>query len=316
MSKPIAPRVLVVGELNVDVIAVGVERIPVMGAEVITKDCELTLGSASAIFSVGIARLGSRVTFVSQVGTDIFGDFCVKALKREGIATENILREKAEKTGVTISLSGSRDRALVTYPGAIASFTVAQFDMSLMKRHDHMHLTSYYLQQGLQPAFPMLFRNAKAQGLTTSFDPNSDPSASWATSIKKVLRHTDVLFINQREASELTGLNSNVEALRALGQLVPCAVIKLGPKGAIAIQNGEEVKHAGFKIDAVDTTGAGDSFDAGFMSAYLRGNSIRDCLQDGNACGALSTQKVGGTAGQPTRKQLMEFLQEKSGPRT
>jgi sugar/nucleoside kinase (ribokinase family) len=311
MGKRNAPRVLVVGELNVDIVAVGVERLPVMGAEVIANDCQLTLGSASAIFSVGMAKLGSRVTFVSHVGTDIFGDFCLKALKGEGVSPEHVQRKSNEKTGVTISLSGARDRALVTYPGAIASFTLNEFDTSLIKRHDHMHLTSYYLQQGIQPAFPALFERAKAAGLTTSFDPNSDPSASWSNSIKKVLRHTDVLFVNKREASELTGLKSSGNALKALGQLVPCAVIKLGRKGAVAIQHAEVAKHPGFKIDAVDTTGAGDSFDAGFVSAYVRGFTLDKCLEVGNACGALSASHVGGTAGQPNEKELQEFLKSK-----
>src|SRR6478672_5604396 len=213
MSRANASRVLVVGELNVDVIAVGVQRVPVMGSEVLAKDCRLALGSASAIFAVGMARLGSRVTFVSQVGADIFGDFCLRALKRERIPTAHIQRKHSEKTGVTISLSTTRDRSLITYPGAIASFTIAEFDTSLIRRHDHMHLTSYFLQRGLQPAFPTLFKNAKAGGLTTSFDPNSDPNAAWSKGIKRVLRYTDVLFVNEREASELTGFRRNADAL-------------------------------------------------------------------------------------------------------
>src|ERR1041385_8407139 len=105
MGRQTAPRILVLGELNVDVVAFGVQRIPVMGTEVITEDCRLTLGSASAIFAVGMARLGSRVTFVSQVGADIFGDFCLQALKREGISTAHVQRKSTQKTGVTISLS-------------------------------------------------------------------------------------------------------------------------------------------------------------------------------------------------------------------
>jgi sugar/nucleoside kinase (ribokinase family) len=177
-----------------------------------------------------------------------------------------------------------------------------------MKRHEHMHLTSYYLQQGLRPAFSELFKKAKAEGLTTSFDPNSDPNSSWSDDIKKVLRNTDVLFVNNREAKQLTGFSKNRDALNALGELVTCAVIKLGRDGALAIRNGDVTKHPGFKVDALDTTGAGDSFDAGFVSAYLNGRSIEDCLRHGNACGALSTQKAGGTAGQPTRSQLTAFL--------
>ncbi len=308
MSRSRASRVLVVGELNVDVVAVNIQRIPAMGAEVIAKDCQLTLGSASAIFSVGIAKLGSPVTFISQVGADIFGDFCLKALKREGVPTKHVLSSRSEKTGVTISLSSPKDRALITFPGAIASFKAKDFDTSLLKRHDHMHLTSYYLQKGLRPAFKDLFKKAKAAGLTTSFDPNSDPNSSWGHDILKVLRNTDVLFVNEREACELTGCKKNADALKALGQLVPCVVIKLGRNGAVAIHNDEVIKHRGFKVDAVDTTGAGDSFDAGFISAYLNEDSIGDCLRQGNACGALSTQKAGGTAGQPTHIQLTAFL--------
>jgi sugar/nucleoside kinase (ribokinase family) len=311
MGKQNAARVLVIGELNVDIVAVGLERLPVMGGEIITQDCELTLGSASAIFAVGMARLGSRVTFVSQVGKDTFGDFCLNALSREGISTTYVQRKTTEKTGVTISLSSMRDRALITYPGAIASFRVQEFDTSLITRHQHIHLTSYYLQRGLRPAFPGLFKKAKAEGLTTSFDPNSDPNSSWGDGIEEVLRHTDLLFVNEREATELTGFKKKRDALKALGRLVPCAVIKLGRKGAAAIHNDQVINHSGFKVNALDTTGAGDSFDAGFVAAYLRGAAMQDCLQQGNACGALSTLEAGGTAGQPTCRHLSEFLKER-----
>jgi sugar/nucleoside kinase (ribokinase family) len=309
MSSSTAPRVLVIGELNVDVVAVGVHRLPERGSEVLAQDCQLTLGSASAIFAVGLAKLGCRVTFVSQVGKDSFGDFCVAALKEAGISTRYVVRKADEKTGVTISLSDARDRALITYPGAIASFKAEDVDKSSLKGHHHLHLTSYYLQRELKPSFPALLSQAKVQGMTTSFDPNTDPNQARSRGINRVLKYTDVLFVNQREATALTGGKSNRQALKALGQLVPCAVIKLGTKGAIAIQNGEIVAAAGFKVDAVDTTGAGDSFAAGFISAYLRRAPLAGCLRVGNACGALSTRKLGGTSGQPTQKELRLFLE-------
>ena len=121
MSRLERPQVLVIGELNVDIVATGLRRLPEMGSEILVGDCELTLGSASAIFAVGMAKLGHKVTFVSQVGRDSFGDFCITALKELGVSTKNVLRRANEKTGVTIALSGKRDRALVTYPGAVAS---------------------------------------------------------------------------------------------------------------------------------------------------------------------------------------------------
>ena len=303
-----APRVLVIGELNVDIVAAGVRQLPKLGIEILAQDCELTLGSASAIFAVGLAKLGCSVSFVSQVGKDSFGGFCVEALKHAGISTKHVRQKAGEKTGVTIALSNTRDRALITFPGLIASLTANDCDTSLMKRHQHLHLTSYYLQQALKPSFPALFKQAKEAGLTTSFDPNTDPGQKWSRSINSVLRYADVLFVNEQEARALTGRKKTREALKALGQLVPCAVIKQGRRGAMAIQNGEVVAGSGFPVETVDTTGAGDSFAAGFVSAYLRNAPLAECLRVANACGALSTRKLGGTPGQPTQDELHLFL--------
>ncbi len=308
MSGLKRPGILVIGELNVDIVATGLRSAPEMGAEILAEDCELTLGSASAIFAVGMAKLGHSVTFVSHVGRDYFGDFCISALRQLGVSTRQVARKADEKTGVTIALSGKRDRALVTHTGAVATFTADSIDEALMKRHDHLHLTSYYLQKALQPSFADLFRRAKAVGLPTSFDPNSDPSNRWSRSIDGVLRHTDVLFVNEREASQLTRTSSPRFALKTLGTKVQCAVIKRGPRGAMAIQDGVIAAHSGFKVTALDTTGAGDSFDAGFVSAYLRKAPLTECVRIGNACGALSATRVGGTAGQPTESELQAFL--------
>lgn len=293
--------------MNVDIVVAGLQSVPKLGAEILARDCELTLGSASAIFAVGMSKLGHPVTFISQVGRDSFGDFCINALKQAGVSTRNVARTD-EKTGVTIALSSTRDRALVTFQGAISTLTADHVNRSLLQRHQHLHLTSYYLQRGLQPSFADLFRQAKTLGLTTSFDPNTDPSGVWSKKIHRVLRHTDLLFVNEREASKLTGMPGARNALKALGELVPCVVVKRGHKGAIAIKENQVFSDAGFKVKARDTTGAGDSFDAGFISAYLRDAPVSECLRIGNACGALSARRVGGTAGQPTQPELERFL--------
>jgi sugar/nucleoside kinase (ribokinase family) len=314
MSRLKLPKILVIGELNVDIVATGLRSTPQMGAEILAEDCELTLGSASAIFAAGLAKLGYNVTFVSQVGRDYFGDFCIRALQQLGVSTRHVARKADEKTGVTIALSGKRDRALVTHVGAVATLTSEGIDEALLKRHNHLHLTSYYLQKALQPSFAGIFRQAKELGLTTSFDPNSDPSNNWSRSIGSVLRYADVLFVNEREATELTRSRMPKAALQALGGNVPCAVIKRGPRGAIAVQDGAPAAHSGFKVTAVDSTGAGDSFDAGFLSAYLRKAPLAECLRIGNACGAMCATRVGGTAGQPTQTELEEFLRSNESP--
>ena len=308
MSRLQRPKILVIGELNVDIVATGLRSVPEMGAEILAEKCELTLGSASAIFAAGMAKLGHRVTFFSHVGQDYFGDFCLRALKQLGVSTQHVTRKAEEKTGVTIALSGKRDRALVTYAGAVATFKGDSIDETVMSRHDHLHLTSYYLQTALRPSFPRLLQQANTAGLTTSFDPNSDPGDKWDRKIDAVLKHTDVLFVNEREAKKLTRSNTLNGALKTLGAKVNCVVVKRGARGATAIQDEKLFSDAGFKISAIDTTGAGDSFAAGFLSAFLGKAPLAECLRIGNACGALSAMNIGGTAGQPTQKELQEFI--------
>jgi len=300
--------VIVIGELNIDAVASGLTEVPRMGGEILASEFRLTLGSASAIFACGVAKLGHEVTFIARVGSDYFGRFCLSALREAGVSTRHISRDKDLKTGVTISLSTRHDRALVTYPGAIAALGPDDVNRSRLKGHSHLHMTSYFLQTRLQASFPQIFREARELGLTTSFDPNSDPAQSWNNSIREVFTYTDLLFVNKAEALALTRTRTVNAALKALGQDVSCAVIKLGTNGAIAIRDDEITSAERFPIKPVDTTGAGDSFAAGFVSSYLRGRPVRECLDVGNACGALATLQVGGTDGQPTRQTLKKFL--------
>ena len=301
-------NILVIGELNVDLVASGMRSEPKLGLEILAETFDVTLGSASAIFACGAARLGERVTFVSMVGDDGFGRYCKDALSARGISTENISVSNRSNTGVTLVMSTAEDRALVTYLGAIAKLSYKDIPTTVFGGHGHLHLTSYFLQTSLRPDFARLMSLAKENGLTTSFDPNSDPAEEWKDDIYSVLEQTGILFLNETEAKQFTGRAEVGDALQKLGDFVPCAVIKLGPNGASAVREGEIVFADGFAIDLVDTTGAGDSFDAGFVHAYLRGKDLKECLRIGNACGALSTTKSGGTPGQPDADQVRELL--------
>lgn len=301
-------EIVVVGELNVDLIANGLSSKPLFGQEILAQDFEITLGSASAIFASGAAKLGRKVTFISRLGNDDFGRFCLESLQQKDISTNYIDVNEASKTGVTIVLSTPRDRALVTYLGAIAELSLADISFDALENHKHLHLTSYFLQTGLQPDFAFLMREAKQRGLSVSFDPNSDPMQNWDEKIYDVIAQADILFLNDTEARHLTRQENIESAIRQLGEYCPTAVIKLGKDGAVGINDGKIVKAEGFTIDAIDTTGAGDSFAAGFVHAYLDKKDLRECLKTGNACGALSTTRAGGTAAQPNDAQLETFL--------
>jgi len=303
-----AARVAVIGELNVDLVATGLESLPVLGHESLATDFEITLGSASAIFACGIARLGHEVTFMSQVGADEFGQFCLRTLRAAGVSTGKVLEDPTMKTGVTISVSTPEDRALVTFLGAISELEVGQLRLDDLAGHSHLHLTSYFLQHRLRPAFPTIMQEAKKYGLSTSFDPNSDPTSGWDKTIWDVIREIDILFLNESEALQLTRRHDAADALKDLSELAACVVIKRGPRGSVANLDGETIFCDGFKVTPVDTTGAGDSFAAGFIHGFLEQKDLLTRLRFGNACGALSTLKAGGTTNQPTHFQLTDFL--------
>ncbi len=308
----VAP-VAVIGELNVDLLVTGLTAVPQLGHEILAATFETVLGSASAIFASGVARLGHPVNFHSKVGDDDFGRFCLRALRERGISTGKIAVSGASRTGVTIALSTASDRALVTFLGAIAELRYEDLPQDALDGSAHLHLTSYFLQHQLRSSFARLLRAARHRGMTTSFDPNTDPSKSWKTEIWDVIKETEMLFINESEALALTRENSVRSAALHLAARVPCAVIKLGAQGAIGAAGKEVVRVPAFPISPLDTTGAGDSFAAGFVHAHLSGKDLHDCLVAGNACGALSAAKAGGTAGQPTQAELSAFIAKHRG---
>lgn len=298
----------VVGELNVDLVASGLSSAPVLGREVLAQDFRTVLGSASAIFACGVARLQHPVSFFSKVGDDEFGRFCMVSLGKAGISTKHIRVVPTIKTGITLSLSTRSDRALVTMLGAISQLRYADLDIEALRGHSHLHMTSFFLQSGLRPSFPRMLRQARRLGLTTSFDPNADPHSSWGRDVWSVIEETHILFINQQEALQLTRTANVRAALNQLAERVPYVVIKLGRRGAIAAAGKQIVAASGFKVPTIDTTGAGDSFAAGFVHAYLLKRDLYECLTAANACGALSTTQIGGTGGQPDVAQLSSFL--------
>ena len=304
-------KILVIGELNADLLASGLAQPPTPGREILADDFAMVLGSASAIFACGAARLGHRVTFVSRVGDDYFGRFCCAELRRHGIGTRHVTRDPRTRTGVTMVLSTPQDRALVTHLGAIAELAAQHVPAHIWRGHKHLHLTSYFLQTALRPSFPHLLEQARAHGLTTSFDPNSAPDGVWPAEIWDTIAQADTLFLNEPEALELTGTRDAHAALEFLAQRAArTVVIKRGAHGAIARRGNETATVPAFPVAVKDTTGAGDSFAAGFVHALMQGLTLYECLFYGNACGALATQAAGGTAGQPNAATLERFIAE------
>jgi sugar/nucleoside kinase (ribokinase family) len=302
-------NVLCAGEINVDLVLQGYTEFPTPGKEVLVRDCQLVLGSATAIMAMGLARLGTPVAFVGRVGDDVWGRYCLEDMARRGIDLSRVIRGGGPRTGITVSITHPGDRALVTYLGAIAALTGADVPDAAMAGLDHLHASSFYFQEGLRPDLPDLFARARRAGLTTSLDTGFDPGGRWDGGLRETLAHTDLFFPNEVELQALTGCSDPVDGLRALANGRTRVVAKLGAGGAMALDGGGTVHVPAYPVETVDTTGAGDSFNAGFLHRWLQGAPLLDCLRLGAACGALSTRALGGTGAQPTLEEAEALIQ-------
>lgn len=308
---------LVVGEINPDLILTG-DVEPVFGqVEKLVDSATLTVGSSSAIFACGAARLGLKTTFVGLCGADVFGHFMVDQMHRRGIGVEHIQIRPDGATGLSVILARGADRAILTYPGLIPVLRAEDVPLHLLEQVRHLHVASYFLQSNLQPGLPDLFRQARALGVTTSLDTNYDPSGQWH-GFDALLAQTDVLFLNETEACSLSREADVEAAAQKLAALVSVVAIKLGARGALAIQGSRIVNVPGLPVKVVDTVGAGDSFDAGFIYGYLHGWDLERTLRLAVICGSLSTQAAGGIAAQPTLIEALDILAtwEKKGDPT
>lgn len=299
--------ILVAGEINPDLILSG-DVAPVFGqVEKLVDSAALTVGSSSAIFACGAARLGLKVTFVGVCGADIFGRFMLDELSGRGVDVSDVIIDPNLQTGLSVILNRGSDRAILTHIGAIDRLRAEQVTDSLLQQARHLHVASYFLQTALQPGLPDLVRRAHTLGLSTSLDTNWDPSGEWH-GFDELLRLTDIFLPNENEALALTGDSTVDTALQALGRKCGWVAVKLGAQGAYACR-GEEVARAGVPpIQVVDTIGAGDTFDAGFLYGFLDGWSLEKTLSLAVACGSLSTRSAGGTSAQPTLDEAMDYV--------
>jgi sugar/nucleoside kinase (ribokinase family) len=299
--------ILVIGELNADLILRG-DVTPAFGqVEKIIDDATLTIGSSSAIFACGAARLGLRVAFIGKAGDDEFGRFMLRELTQRGIDTSGVVFDPHLPTGLSVILSRPADRAILTHLGSIAALRFDEIDLPLLSRARHLHLGSYYLLDALRPDVPRLFDEAKARGLSISIDTNYDPTEKWEGGLRETLRHVDVFLPNETELLAITREDSIEAGFDRLAE-IPTVAVKLGVRGAIARRGSQIVQADSIPIKVVDTTGAGDSFDAGFIYGYLTGRSLAQSLRLACVCGSLSTRVAGGTGAQATLQEALDHL--------
>jgi sugar/nucleoside kinase (ribokinase family) len=194
-----------------------------------------------------------------------------------------------------VILPRPQKRFILTYLGVMAEMRFEDLNLDHVLAARHLHLSSFFLQRALRPRVPELFRLAKEAGLSTSLDTNDDPEDRWEPDVLEVLKWVDVLLPNEHEACRMARSDDPLRAAETLAEKASLVVMKCGERGVLARRGRELFEALPPKTEAVDTIGAGDSFDAGFLHQFIRGAKLEDCLQFGNLTGAFSTTRQGGT---------------------
>jgi len=304
--------VLVVGELNIDLILDGLDGFPRLGKEILAERMIFTLGSSSAIFASNLSTLGSRVAFCGCIGKDAFGDKILSDLAKKGVDTSLIIRSGTADTGITVAFNFGEERAMITYPGAMNELSAASVTDEMLASASHLHVSSVFLQPALKPGLAGLFRRARQLGLTTSLDPQGDPSEKWDLDLPGLLPEITVFLPNLDELNQLTGNTSFEKSFSAIRNHLNIMVVKQGNEGAILWTGRELLRQPAFlNTEVADAIGAGDSFNAGFIHRFVQDKPEQECLAFGALCGAINTTRNGGTTAFESYDAVAEIARQK-----
>lgn len=287
-----------IGELNVDVILNQIDGLPEVGKEKFAGNMLLTLGSSTAIFAANASSLGSKVCFVGMVGRDSFGSLVEDSLAAKGVATDYLVQRDDVATGATIVMNYDEDRANLTYQGAMDVMGYDDINPEVFDSCRHIHLSSLFMQSALLRDIYKVLDMAVAKGITVSLDTQWDPAETWNMDYKRVLPSVTIFLPNEKELQALTATSSLDEAIEAVLPYLGCAmVVKMGSKGSLLVRKdgSRHMLPSFLNRNVVDAIGAGDSFNSGFVSAFVNGLPLEKCQEIGNMTGALNTTAAGGT---------------------
>jgi sugar/nucleoside kinase (ribokinase family) len=299
--------ILVPGNYFCDLIFTGFPQFPALGSEVYTQGLTVTIGGALNTV-IALHRLGVKVGWVGRIGNDIFSQYVLDTVEKEGLDTSLIKRVDAPFQRVTASLSYPHDRAFITYVDPAPSPIELVIEVQDKISFQHLHFTGFQLDSRTSEVLAAM----KARGISVSMDCQDRPITLDTPGVRETIPSLAVFMPNAREAMQLTGTTSIEAAADELKALVPILIIKDGANGAFGWQTDKRIHVPSLSVIAVDTTGAGDVFNAGYLCASLEGKDLAECLRWGNVCGGLSTLGYGGTSTAPTRMQVEETNVEQS----
>jgi sugar/nucleoside kinase (ribokinase family) len=295
--------ILSLGDAVVDLVASALAHLPEWGQDREVETITPHRGGAALNVAVNLATLGNPTALVAGVGADTWGTFLRNAVATAGVDGSGI-KSLAAPTAVTMVLTGHHDRAFVSVYGATAALQSRDLPQPLIATADHIHISGYWQSRALAGQLPVLCQQWKEAGKTISLDVGYDATQRWQSGIHELLPHLDLFFPNESEACGIANEDNWHDALLELAEVVPWVVLKRGAAGATVRWGALEVSHAAFPATVVDTTGAGDAFNSGFLHGWLQGWSPVKALRYGCAMGALCVAREGGSTSPPTLAEV------------
>jgi sugar/nucleoside kinase (ribokinase family) len=303
--------VIVAGEIYIDLIMSGFDAWPQPGRESFASHFHREIGGGASITAAALAKLGSRPGVLAVTGPER-DRWLVESLRKNGVDTSFIGIDLEEPTGLTVVASAPQDRAFLTYAGANRLFPAVLQQAACSNRLSqarHVHLAFAPALDSAAELIQAIRRN----GCTVSLDVGWHEDWLRGPRALALLPAIDIFFPNQTEAQAMTGEEDAANVLAAFRRAGARTVaLKLGPSGAALLCDGQTYRIGPHPASPVDTTGAGDSFDAGFLHFWLNGEPPETCLRAANICGALSAEALGGIAGVPTTERLWQELERTS----
>jgi sugar/nucleoside kinase (ribokinase family) len=305
-----APGIICSGSIVYDTLVYPFEA-SAWGTTRLMTSIESHVGGNGANTALAMAVIGARVRLVGAVGNDAQAEFVLHELRRSGVNTDFVMRVPAPTATTVVLVNEAGDRQFLHRLGAsqTAFSEPLTFTPELVESASHYHFASLFILPHLRLHGAEMLRRARQAGLTTSLDTNWDAEAEWMRALAPCLPEVDILFMNEDEAFMVTGSNDPAAAARVvLEKGVRTAVMKLSGRGCAIYDDGNEIVCPPFPVPVKDTTGAGDSFVAGFLDARQRGASWAEAGEFANAVGALSVQKLGAVTGVRSRAETEAWM--------
>lgn len=283
MKIPSVPQVAALGTCNIDFI-MKVPRFSEADDEVDVEKMTVTLGGSATNFAVGLSRMGVDVGIMARIGYDNFGEFVINKFEKEDVRTDRLLKI-SESTGMAfIAVDNKGERSIYTSMGANAQFKLEKEDVEYIKQSKLLHITGMYKE--------VVEEASKHAGLL-SLNPGTALSSYGVDTLEKVIKRTKIIFLNKKEVTLLTGKDLEAGAKILLDMGVPMVVITCGRRGASLYTPEGKIHSTSTGAEALDTTGAGDAFAAGFIASFVKNEDVNKCLQMGNLLASNCVSELG-----------------------